>query len=61
MRHLGKLSKETLLEEVLRQCLKWREAPSWLKGKIEAVNLAYRMYKKYRTVFQELAKKNSCL
>lgn len=57
MKHLGKYSKELLLQEVIRQVEKWREAPLWLKGKIDAVNIAYRIYKKYRALFQDLAQK----
>lgn len=30
LRHLGGLSRESLLERVVRQCMKWREAPAWL-------------------------------
>lgn len=57
MKHLGKYSKETLLQEVIRQSEKWPETPLCLKSKIDQVNLAYRIYKKYRTLFQDLSKK----
>ena len=45
------------MQEVIKQAEKWREAPVWLKGKIDAVNIAYRMHKKYRALFEDLAKK----
>lgn len=61
LRHSVGLSKESLLEVVTRQCMKWREAPIELKTKIEGVKLAYRMYKKYRAVFEALARTNSCM
>jgi hypothetical protein len=51
MRHAGRLSKEQLLEVVTRQVAKWREAPLWLKAKTDRVKLSYRVYKKYRAVF----------
>ena len=61
LRHSVGLSKESLLEVVTRQCMKWREAPIELKTKIDEVKLAYRMYKKYRAVFEVLYRTNSCM
>ena len=57
LRHCGGLSKESLLEVITRQCMKWREAPMALKAKIDNVKLSYRMYKKYRSVFESFAEK----
>lgn len=43
---------------VVRQCNKWRDAPRWLGAKIGDVKLAYRVYKKYRALFEGLAGRN---
>lgn len=58
LRHMPGLSKESVLEVATRQCIKWREAPKWLSKKIDDVKMAYRVYKKYRAVFDKLAKQN---
>lgn len=58
MRHIGNLSKEKYLEVLTRQVAKWREAPHWLKVKTENLKFAYRIYKKYRSVFDELTLAN---
>lgn len=62
MRHIGsKRSKEHFLEEVERLSRKWREAPAWLLTKIDNVRMSYRIYKKYRLAFEELATAHSFL
>lgn len=33
---------------------KWREAPMWIKVKIDNLKLSYRIYKKYRFMFEEM-------
>ncbi len=58
MRHIGNFSKEKYLEVLTRQVAKWREAPHWLKLKTENLKFSYRIYKKYRSVFDELAETN---
>ena len=40
---------------------KWREAPLWIKVKIENLKLSYRIYKKYRFVFEEMFSSHNCL
>lgn len=54
MRHLGTLSKEEYLEVLSRQVERWREAPLWLKAKTQNLKITYRIYKKYRTAFDQL-------
>jgi hypothetical protein len=61
MRHSGRLSKEQLLEVLARQAAKWREAPLWLRAKTDRVKLSYRVYKKYRAVFDELCPANTLM
>jgi hypothetical protein len=46
---------------ITRQVAKWREAPLWLKAKTDKVKLSYRVYKKYRAVFDELCPSNTLL
>lgn len=40
--------------------MKWREAPKWLSLKIDEVKLAYRIYKKYRAVFEKMTVNHCC-
>lgn len=61
MRHLGNLSKEQYLEVLAGLTHRWREAPLWLKAKTDNLKIAYRIYKKYRTVFESLAAANALL
>lgn len=55
MRHTASLSKEKYLEVLTRQISKWRDAPHWLKVKIDNLKINYRIYKKYRNVLQGLS------
>ena len=52
MKHIGNRSREEYLEVLTRQTEKWREAPLWLKEKIDHVKMSYRIFKKYRLVFE---------
>ena len=61
MKHIGTRSRELFLETLSKQTEKWREAPLWLKEKIGQVRINYRIYKKFRTVFEALAKSHSRL
>lgn len=61
MRQIGKLSKEKYLLVLTRQVEKWREAPLWLKNKTKRLEINYRIYKKYRSAFDELCQGNSLM
>lgn len=60
MRHIGKMSREEFLNVLSRQISKWREAPYWLTIKIDNLKISYRIFKKYRSVFDDLCRGN-CL
>ena len=51
MKRLKHLSKEKLLEIMDVQVQKYPEAPDHLKEKIKKVRIAYRMFKKYKNIF----------
>jgi hypothetical protein len=52
MSHLGPLSKERFLDTATRQLEKCKDAPQYLKKKVEDVRYSYRFYKKYQTTFE---------
>lgn len=51
MSHLDKLSKERFLDTLNRQLEKDKNAPQYLKKKVEDIRYSYRFYKKYQTTF----------